>query len=433
MRHLAMDTASRIFTLRTQVSQGNNKDAIVVNLVIKDFAGQAYELTGRSNPPRSSSAKRYSSDSYSTFRFVATLALAPDQWMQILKSTHQRLPNFHGSHSGEVCQAVAQAVMRGDLTLYQLPSLNSSHAVAGKKGFGLSIIKGPNPHSATDLTPEAIKSTESAQQLLDELGISSQTFLGYLTNENLFNGEQKKNALSEALQLLASGELLAYKIPLPPKAPPAKAVEYVAAATADKPVPLAPEVMSRSAFNESTTSKSSVVNQPDATVHSSDLSTSSNVQYVEMPNDLIPDPEGVYGYMPTEASQFHASKWPVDWSNAEQVAQARVVRLEYHDGLAKKQIYIDDLRASGLSDEDIARKLVDARNNDRLSHYKTPEALEVVYERNLGLYRNKLGPTYESQIAKYGSPTEVINATLRTNNSMDILTGISKPKPQSKL
>jgi len=213
----------------------------VVNLVIKDIAGQTYELTGRSSAPRASAAKRYSGDAYSTFRFVATLPLASDQWVQILKSTQHYLPNFDSSNPAEVRQAVAQAIMRGDLTLYQLPSLNISHGIKGKKGFGLSIIKGPNPHSATELTPEAISSTDAAQQLLNDLGISTQAFLGYLTNENIFNGEQKKNPLSEALQLLASGELLAYKIPLPSKTPPAKAVEYVAAASADKPVPLAPE------------------------------------------------------------------------------------------------------------------------------------------------------------------------------------------------
>ncbi|EIK43921.1 hypothetical protein O59_003002 [Cellvibrio sp. BR] len=214
----------------------------MINLVIKDYTGQAYELAGRATLPRASSAKPYSSDSYSTFRVVARLPVAPDQWMQILNRVHQRLPDLHGTHPGEVYQVVAQAIMRGDLMLYQLPTLNASHALAGKKGVGLSIIKGPKPNSATDLIPEPIKTTDSARQLLDDLGISSDMFLAHLANENLFNAAQKNNALSEALQLLASGELLAYKIPLPPKAPPSKAVEYVAATTADRTVPLAPEV-----------------------------------------------------------------------------------------------------------------------------------------------------------------------------------------------
>lgn len=213
----------------------------MVNLIIKSFTGQSYELTSRSNPSRSSSAKRYSSDSYSTFRFVATLPLAPAQWVQILKSTHQRLPDFHSSHPGEVYQAVAEAIVRGDLSLYQLPSMNANHCLAGKKGFGLSIIKGPKPHSATDLSPESIQTAASAQQLLAELGISNEAFLGYLNGENLYNSYQKRNPLAEALGLLATGELLAYKIPLPPKTPSVKAQEFLPVTAADRPVPLAPE------------------------------------------------------------------------------------------------------------------------------------------------------------------------------------------------
>ncbi len=214
----------------------------MVNLVIKDFTGQAYELAGRSSPPRSSSAKRFNSDAYSTFRFVTTLSLAADQWVQILKATHQHLPSFHGSNPAEVHQAIAQSIMRGDIAVYQLPALNAAGSLQGKNNFGLCLIKGPNPHSATNLVPEVITSPDAAKQLFDNLGISSQAVLAYLANNNLYDGSQKKNPLNDILQKLASGELLAYKLPLPPKSPPAKKVEYVAATgAAYQPVPLAPE------------------------------------------------------------------------------------------------------------------------------------------------------------------------------------------------
>ncbi|MDF3013852.1 MAG: hypothetical protein K0Q78_2056 [Cellvibrio sp.] len=115
------------------------------------------------------------------------------------------------------------------------------NSLQGKNGFGLCLIKGPKPHSATDLTPEVITSAGTAQQLLDKLGISPQALLGYLSHQNLYNSYQRQNPLNEALHLLASGDLLAYKLPLPPKAPPAKAVEYLPVTAADRPVPLAPE------------------------------------------------------------------------------------------------------------------------------------------------------------------------------------------------
>lgn len=149
---------------------------------------------------------------------------------------------------------------------------------------------------------------------------------------------------------------------------------------------------------------------------------------VDLPDDLVADSEGVYGYLPASNSQFHSSKWPVDWTDAEQVSAARNTRLEYHAGLDKKREFVNTHRLDGVSDDSIARQMVEMRNQDRLSHYKTPEALEVVYQRNLTKYGNKTGPTYESQIAKYGTSTEVINAALRSNDSMDILTGIAKPK-----
>jgi hypothetical protein len=53
-----------------------------------------------------------------------------------------------------------------------------------------------------------------------------------------------------------------------------------------------------------------------------------------VPSDLVEDSRGVYGYLPVEGSQFAPPKWPVDWTNAEQVAAAREVRLGYHQGLA---------------------------------------------------------------------------------------------------
>ena len=86
------------------------------------------------------------------------------------------------------------------------------------------------------------------------------------------------------------------------------------------------------------------------------------------------------------------------------------------------------MRESGYRDEEIARMLVELRNNDRLSHYKTPEALNAVYQRNLTKYGNKSGPTYESQLSKYGSAEEVISASLRSNDSVDVLTGLAKLK-----
>src|SRR5690554_2401459 len=152
------------------------------------------------------------------------------------------------------------------------------------------------------------------------------------------------------------------------------------------------------------------------------------IRVVPLPNDLVADKRGVYGYLPTEDSQFHSNRWPVDWTDQTQVSTARATRLDYHEGLDKKRVLIGEMRESGYDDEEIAKKLVELRNNDRLSHYKTPEALNAVYQRNLTRYGNKLGPTFESQLSKYGSAEEVIRAALRSNDSVDVLTGLAVPK-----
>ncbi|MET3218353.1 UNVERIFIED_ORG: putative Zn-binding protein involved in type VI secretion [Burkholderia territorii] len=144
-----------------------------------------------------------------------------------------------------------------------------------------------------------------------------------------------------------------------------------------------------------------------------------------MPADLVSNPKGVYGYTPVEGSEFAAPKWPVDWTNPEQVANARNVRLEYHQGLADERAWIADMRASGASQESIGRQIVDMRNQTRMSKY-AEDKLPVLYERNMAKYGNKYGPTYEALLQKYGSPEGVIAAGTRSNPTMDILTGIAK-------
>ena len=154
----------------------------------------------------------------------------------------------------------------------------------------------------------------------------------------------------------------------------------------------------------------------------------AQIRLVKMPHDLDVNPKGVYGYLPKKESQFHSIKWPVDWTDKRQVEKARSIRLNYHEELEQKKQLVNSLRSAKMNDEDIARTLVEKRNSDRLAHYKTPESLDAVYKRNLEKYGSKTGPTYESQLVKYGTPEGVINASLRSNDTVDILTGISTPR-----
>lgn len=213
----------------------------MVQIVIYDMFNQAYELTDRHNAPRSSAAQRHRYDACFTFSLVSRLAVSHQQWLHIMRRALGRLPEFHSNHPGEIYQAITKSVMRGDLAIYQLPGITDFGALRGKADVGLCIIRGPDPHCATDLTPEICNSPEAAKQLLDEMGISTQSFLAHLNGKSLYSSYQQQNPLQDALNLLASGELLAYKVRLPVSAPTPKPVEYLPPTAADKPVTLAPE------------------------------------------------------------------------------------------------------------------------------------------------------------------------------------------------
>ncbi len=143
-----------------------------------------------------------------------------------------------------------------------------------------------------------------------------------------------------------------------------------------------------------------------------------------VPADLQPDAQGVYGFTPKPGTQFASSPpWP-DWTDPQQVAAAREVRLGYHQGLADEVAWVDGMRQKGVADEDIARQLVDIRNQTRMSKY-AEDKLPMLYERNEREYGNKFGPSYESLLDKYGSADQVIKAGTRSNAAMDVLTGVA--------
>lgn len=220
----------------------------MINLTIKAFDGQSYELTSRSGKPKSSAAQLYRNDPYLTQRFVARLPIEPRVWLQILQRSSHSPIAYSSNHPAEIHQAVAKSIMRGDLKLYKLPRLDAVRSIRGKQDMGLCIIQGPHPHSASNQNPVSLNSPQAARELLNELGIEPQTLLAYLEHQKLYTSDSKGSSLDKVLNQLATGELLAYKIPMPPMAPPAKKMEMVeATGPAYEPVPMGPETTSSSA------------------------------------------------------------------------------------------------------------------------------------------------------------------------------------------
>lgn len=146
-----------------------------------------------------------------------------------------------------------------------------------------------------------------------------------------------------------------------------------------------------------------------------------------VPADLEANTAGVYGYTPKPGTEFSQEKWGVDWTDRDATASARAKRLDYHEGLEEKQAWVEEQRASGVADEDIARQIVQERNESRLSYYPEDEQ-PTIRARNLAKYQNETGPSYEYFISKGKTAQDMINSATRSNSSMDILTGIATVK-----
>ncbi|MFI8437247.1 hypothetical protein ACIGJO_26605 [Streptomyces sp. NPDC079020] len=105
----------------------------------------------------------------------------------------------------------------------------------------------------------------------------------------------------------------------------------------------------------------------------------------------------------------------------EEKAQAREVRVRYHLLLDRMKAVEQRMRDEGRSDEEIARVLVDMRNEakDITRAGMSPEAVAMLEARNIAKYGNPLGPTADQLFARYGSWSEVIDAATRSNAAVD--------------
>lgn len=105
----------------------------------------------------------------------------------------------------------------------------------------------------------------------------------------------------------------------------------------------------------------------------------------------------------------------------EERAEAREIRIRYHQLLDSMEHVEERMRAEGRSDEDIARVLVAMRNEakDITRAGMSPEAVKALEARNMAKYGNPLGPTADQQFARYGNWAAVIDAATRSNAAID--------------
>jgi hypothetical protein len=114
----------------------------------------------------------------------------------------------------------------------------------------------------------------------------------------------------------------------------------------------------------------------------------------------------------------------IDWTNAEEVAEARAQRQAYLDSMAGLYRLIEKLLTEGKDVQTIARAVSQRRNEIRIESYvDDPEGLETVRKSNLETYGDEMGPSADYLFEKYGSWQTVLEKALSTNMGMDACLG----------
>ena len=100
------------------------------------------------------------------------------------------------------------------------------------------------------------------------------------------------------------------------------------------------------------------------------------------------------------------------------------LRQAYESEVAGLKAYGDELLASGMSEEQVARTLNQARRDLGIKYKNaTPQPLrDYIYEVNMGRYGDKLGPTYDYMIkVKRKSNMDIIKSSSTPNSNIDAL------------
>ncbi|MFJ8925573.1 hypothetical protein ACIRLA_03310 [Streptomyces sp. NPDC102364] len=108
-------------------------------------------------------------------------------------------------------------------------------------------------------------------------------------------------------------------------------------------------------------------------------------------------------------------------STPDERVEQRGIRMRYLDLIGDMDHVRCTMRAEGRSPEEIARRLVDMRNDAKeiTRAGMTPEEVRVLEARNMVKYGNPLGPTADQLHAKYGSWEKVADASTRTSRAVD--------------
>ena len=192
--------------------------------------------------------------------------------------------------------------------------------------------------------------------------------------------------------------------------------------------------LSPAAFASAETGEIPSGEQPDRQItEASQQDEEKSFPYVHDPRDnadamkdIVYLPEAVYCFAPSpDSARLKVYADAIDWTDPEQVAEARAVREEYHESLSELYQMITDMLHEAKPVEEIARAVSQRRNELRLEVLKDdPENLALTKKSNLETYGHEEGPTPDELYEKYGSWQTVLEKALGTNPGMDACVGL---------
>ncbi|PFD97146.1 type VII secretion protein [Bacillus cereus] len=112
------------------------------------------------------------------------------------------------------------------------------------------------------------------------------------------------------------------------------------------------------------------------------------------------DDKGAYGYLPNGGTAYHKPEY--DFTNVEWTKEMQNIRKDYLDASKQLESNIERMTSEGFSKEDIARHVVESRNQQKIVARGDMTATERagLEERNIKKYGNPIGPTAESMFNK---------------------------------
>ncbi|MEB3052676.1 hypothetical protein VCZ37_00840 [Bacillus pseudomycoides] len=124
--------------------------------------------------------------------------------------------------------------------------------------------------------------------------------------------------------------------------------------------------------------------------------TGEGIPLEEVKPDVLkqihPDDNGAYGYLPNEGTAYHKPEY--DFTDVDWVKGMQNVRKDYLKASKQLEIDIKRMTSEGFSKEDIAKHVVDARNQQKVTARAdmTAEERAGLEARNMEKYDNPIGP-----------------------------------------